>query len=275
MKSVSSAARSRVASTKSVESTFDTKRNVMSLPAEVPERLVGHDRSEVGAADADVDDVLDRLAGVALPLARADPVGEGRHPVEDRVDLGHHVDPVDDEGGVPGHAQRDVQDGAVLRDVDVLAAEHHVPALLEVRLLGQLEEQPHGLVGHAVLRVVEVEPDGLRPQPLAAVRILGEQVAQVALADLRVVTLERGPRRPLPQRGHLVRARHAPSPRLRPFASADPHWAVANADANVGLAHRSPLSAARAIRSLRSLIGCPPSGRTRGARGPRRPHGRG
>ena len=31
MKSVSSAARSRVASTKSVESTFDTKRNVMSL----------------------------------------------------------------------------------------------------------------------------------------------------------------------------------------------------------------------------------------------------
>ena len=36
MKSVSAAERSRVASTKSVESTLDTKRNVMSLPAEVP-----------------------------------------------------------------------------------------------------------------------------------------------------------------------------------------------------------------------------------------------
>ena len=36
------------------------------------------------------------------------------------------------------HPQRHVQDGAVLRHVDVLAAEHHVPALGQLGLLGQL-----------------------------------------------------------------------------------------------------------------------------------------
>jgi hypothetical protein len=36
------------------------------------ERLGDHDRPEVGAADADVDEVGDRLAGVALPFAGAD-----------------------------------------------------------------------------------------------------------------------------------------------------------------------------------------------------------
>ena len=40
--------------------------------AVVLQRLVGHDRAEVGAADADVDDVADALAGVSLPLAAAD-----------------------------------------------------------------------------------------------------------------------------------------------------------------------------------------------------------
>ena len=69
MKRVSSADRSAVASTKSVESTFETKRKVMSRRRVMPQGFVRHDRSEVGAADADVHDIADRLAGVTLPLA--------------------------------------------------------------------------------------------------------------------------------------------------------------------------------------------------------------
>src|SRR5215510_9930071 len=46
------------------------------------ERLVGHHRPEVGAADANVDDVANALAGVALPRTAADAVGEVRHLVE-------------------------------------------------------------------------------------------------------------------------------------------------------------------------------------------------
>ena len=91
MNSVSAGSRSRVASTKSVPSTLETKRNVRSRSAVVAQRLVGHHRAEVGAADADVDDVADRLAGVAGPRAAADALGEVGHPVEHLVDLGDDV----------------------------------------------------------------------------------------------------------------------------------------------------------------------------------------
>ena len=97
----------------------------------VAQRLVGHHRAEVGAADADVDHVADRLAGVALPLAGADPLGEGAHPVEHLVDLLDDVDAVDDQRALARHPQRDVQHRAVLGDVDVLAAEHRLAALGE------------------------------------------------------------------------------------------------------------------------------------------------
>ena len=63
----------------------------------------------------------------------AHPVGEVGHPVEDLVDLGDDVDAVDDQRRALGHAQRDVQDRAVLGDVDRLAPEHHVPALARAR----------------------------------------------------------------------------------------------------------------------------------------------
>ena len=52
-----------------------------------------------------------------------------RHPVEHLVHLGDDVDAVDDERRALRHAQRDVQHGAVLGDVDLLAREHRVDAL--------------------------------------------------------------------------------------------------------------------------------------------------
>ena len=86
-----------------------------------------------------------------------------------------------------GMRKRDVQHRAVLGHVDLLAGEHAVPVPLEPGLLGQLEQQAEGLVGDPVLRVVEVEPDRLRAQPLAPGRVLGEQLAQVPALDLRMV----------------------------------------------------------------------------------------
>ena len=111
--------------------------------------------------------------------AGAHAVAERAHPVEDLVDLLDDVDPVDDQRALARHPQRDVKHGAVLGDVDVLAAEHRVAALGEPALLGQRDEQRERLVGDPVLRVVEVEARGLGGQPLAALRIGGEQVAQV------------------------------------------------------------------------------------------------
>ena len=110
MNSVSAGSRSWVASAKSVPSTFETKRKSSDAVAVVLERLVGHDRAQVGAADADIDDVADPLAGVALSSARSR-IGsaERGHPVEDGVDLGYDVLAVDDDRltlrGAQGHVR--------------------------------------------------------------------------------------------------------------------------------------------------------------------------
>ncbi len=82
-----------------------------------------------------------------------------------------------------GHSQRDVEDRPILRDVDVLAPEHLVPALAEAGLVGQIDEQSERLVGDALLRIVEVDSLGLGAQALAAPRVLGEESSQVRGAN--------------------------------------------------------------------------------------------
>src|SRR3984957_5112529 len=66
--------------------------------------LVCHYRAQVRATDADVDHIPNALAGVALPLAAAQPVGEICHPVEHGLDLGHDVFAVHYDGSVPWRA---------------------------------------------------------------------------------------------------------------------------------------------------------------------------
>ena len=62
-----------------------------------------------------------RLPVCPCHCAAADLVGEGGHPVEHRVHLGHDVDAVDEDLLALWRAQGDVQNGALLRDVDLLA----------------------------------------------------------------------------------------------------------------------------------------------------------
>ena len=111
------------------------------------ERLVGHHRPEVGAADADVDHVADALPRVPLPGAAPHALGELAHLVEDLVHLGDHVHPVHLDRCGAGGAQGHVEHGAVLRHVDLLAPEHGVDAGAQAGLLGELEEERQGLVG--------------------------------------------------------------------------------------------------------------------------------
>ena len=143
------------------------------------ERFVGHDRPEVRAADADVDHVADALAGVALPRAAADAVGEVGHLVEHGMHLGDDVLAVHDDGSVFRRAQGDVQHGAVFREVDLVPAEHRVHALAQAGFGRQLHEQLEGLVGDAVLGVIQEEARGLRRHPLAAFRVSREQLPQM------------------------------------------------------------------------------------------------
>ena len=113
--------------------------------AVVLQRFVGHDRPEVGAADADVNDIANGLAGVPFPLPAAHAVGEACHLFQHGMHLGHHVLAVDDDGCPFGSAQGDVQHRPLLRDVDLLSAEHGFDARTQTRFLGQADEKLEGL----------------------------------------------------------------------------------------------------------------------------------
>ena len=83
------------------------------------------------------------------------------HPVEHGVHVGHDVLAVDHDRRAARRAQRDVEHGAILRDVDLLAAEHGVDAGAQAAVLGQADEQRQRLVGDPVLRIVEIDARGL------------------------------------------------------------------------------------------------------------------
>ena len=137
--------------------------------AVVAQRLIRHRRPEIGAADPDVDHVPDRLAGCTQPGAAANAIAERSHAVEHLVDVAHDVLAVDDERALPRHPQGDVEDGAVLGDVDVLAAEHRVAPLLDPTLARERGEQPKRLRRHPVLREIRVDRrrlDGEVGEPL-------------------------------------------------------------------------------------------------------------
>ena len=104
--------------------------------------LVDHDGPEVGAADPDVDDVRHLLAGHALPVTRAHPLGEGGHALEHRLHVGIDVLSVDDERRRSARRtpQRRVEDGAVLGRVDVVAREHRGVVLGDPGLLAEAHE---------------------------------------------------------------------------------------------------------------------------------------
>src|SRR5262245_64294595 len=88
--------------------------------------FVSHDRPEVGAADANVDDVANAFAGMAFPGAGAYAIGKTSHLIKYGVDLGHHVLAINDDGCSSRRAQGHVQDSALFRDVDLLAPEHRI-----------------------------------------------------------------------------------------------------------------------------------------------------
>ena len=150
----------------------------------VAQRLIDHDRPEVGAADADVHHGGDALAGRAAPLAAAQPVGELTHPVEHLVHVGHHVLPVDGQRRIPGQSQRGVQHRPVLGGVDVHAGEHRVALGFQLGCPCQLDKQVERLAGDTVLAVVDVHvADGQRQLGTAG-GILGEKLTQARGGDV-------------------------------------------------------------------------------------------
>ena len=159
----------------------------------VEQRLVGHGRTQIGAADPDVDHRPDPSTGVTRPLPVADPIGEVAHAPQDLVHVGHHILAIDHKVGSRRHAQRDMQDGAVLGGVDVAPGEHLVAVLFQPRPPGHVDQPSHGVLGGPVLRIVEIEVSGLDRHLGGPIRVLREQLPQVNVLDRFEVIGERAP----------------------------------------------------------------------------------
>ena len=115
-----------------------------------------HRRPEVRAADADIDDVGE-LAPCPAMRAGAHAVGEGSHAVEHIVHHRHDVLAFGLVNLIPPSAKRYMQHRPVLGDVDRLAGEHGVAALLHLGGLGQRQQAGHHLVVDQILGIVEQE----------------------------------------------------------------------------------------------------------------------
>ena len=76
-------------------------------------------------------------------------------------------------------AQRHVQNGPVFGDVDLLAPEHGVDPLAQAGFLGQLQQELERLIGDAILRVIEINADGLGRHALAALGVVCKELAEM------------------------------------------------------------------------------------------------
>ena len=154
----------------------------------------GHRRAEIGAADADIDDVGEGFAFGAPDASRAHGLGEsgdlgafGEHVV-------HHVVPLDHDRAAGEIAQRHMQRRTPFGRVDAGAGKQRRALVLEAGIAGENEEMGQGHVVDAVLRIIEQEI--VEPQVIAleTPRIVAEHIGERVLADVDAMGLERGQR---------------------------------------------------------------------------------
>ena len=79
------------------------------------QRFDHHFRTQVGAADANMDYIGDGLASVAKPFLRTYRIAEIAHLCQYTVDARHHIRSIHEDGTIGTIAQRDVQHGTFFR----------------------------------------------------------------------------------------------------------------------------------------------------------------
>ena len=115
-----------------------------------------HRRPEVGAADADIDDIGHRLPERAAQAPLAHVVGEGGDPGALGENLGHHVLALDHNRRAGEIAQRGVQRGAALGRIDRDRRETSPRAsTLDIGRLGERLQTGERRAGDALLGIIE------------------------------------------------------------------------------------------------------------------------
>ena len=95
---------------------------------------------------------------MTFPFPGAEAPGKIGHLVQYRVNLRHDILTIHPNLFVARGAQRHVQHRPVLGEIDLVAAEHRIDFSAQAAFLGQAQQQPQGLVGEAMLGIVEIQP---------------------------------------------------------------------------------------------------------------------
>src|SRR5579872_4799437 len=109
---------------------------------------------------------------MSLPRAAANLFDKLRHLVEHGVNLGNHVQAIEEDLRSLWSAQRDMENRPLFGDVDLVASEHGVDVLAQAGLLRELKEQSCRFAGDSIFRVVEIETHYLQGETFAALWIL-------------------------------------------------------------------------------------------------------
>src|SRR5262249_36674385 len=144
----------------------------------------------VAPADADVNDIANALAGMALPCASPHSVGKVSHLVEHGVDRRDHIFTINDDGGTFWGTQSDMQDSPVFRDIDLLTPEHGVDPVAWAGFVGQLQEPFEWFGGDAVLGVIQVKAHGLRRHALGTLGVVRKEFSEMQIADILMMGLK-------------------------------------------------------------------------------------
>ena len=147
------------------------------------ERLVGHHRPQVGAADADIDDISDGFSGVPLPMAVSNLVAETGHAVQHPMNAGHHVFAVHHDLGANRCPKGRVQHGTFFGDVDFFPSEHGINPVLETAFPRQIQKQFNGFIGDTVLGKIQINARCFSGHPLAAAGISLKEFAEMEIPD--------------------------------------------------------------------------------------------
>lgn len=110
---------------------------------------------QVRTTDTNVDDGIDLLASVALPLAASDLLAELLHVFQHLVNVLDDALTIDLHFLVGSVAEGDMVHGAVFSEVDLLASEHVVAELLKTSLPGELNKKLQCFLCDEVLGEVE------------------------------------------------------------------------------------------------------------------------
>jgi hypothetical protein len=142
-----------------------------------------HGRSEIGPADADVDDIREAPSGRALRLPAAHGPGKLRHRGQHVEHVRHDVAPFLHDRLPRTVPQREMEDRAVLGAVDPGAGEHGVAPGLHSRHVGQPVEKRHGPVVDGAFGPVEQQIVQAGRKAAETIGIAREGGAHVAVGD--------------------------------------------------------------------------------------------